>query len=259
MTRIFLKNVTLTMPFIAAKVPLKSGELDPRIHYFSGKPRSFAALQGLDLTVEAGDRLGIVGQNGCGKTTLLRVIGGIFRPSFGEVHIKGRMESLFQVGLGMRMDLSGIDNVRLRGRLLGLRGKALADYMERAVAFANIGPFINMPMRTYSQGMSMRVMFAASTEGTPDILLLDEWLGAGDASFAQRANQRMRGFVERSGIVMIASHSDSLLQSVCNKIMWMEMGRVRKIGPTKEILDEYRQFMKQRSTASVSQKVVSIK
>lgn len=259
-----LKSVSLTMPFVSRLNPTTAEANDHRVHYHGGRARSFAALTGIDLTIEPGDRVGIVGPNGAGKTTLLRVIAGIFRPSFGEVHVQGATESLFSIGLGMRMDRSGWQNLQLRGRLRGLRGADLAAYIERCAAFADIGSFMDMPMRTYSQGMALRLMFAASTEAVPDILLLDEWIGAGDASFRERAHRRMLEFVEHSGIVVLSSHNLGLMKSVCNKVLWLHQGQVHRFGGAEEVINAYVEEVdshqrQQRKPAEVIRPVASNK
>ncbi len=252
MTHIRLNNLNLTMPVLIGSHLNSSDGVDPRIHYINGKAKSFAVLTDINLSLEAGDRLGVVGSNGAGKTTLLRVITGIYRPSFGDVHVKGTVESLFQVGLGMRDDRSGWDNLVLRGKLIGLKGPALRDYVRNCAAFAEIGTFIDMPMRTYSQGMAMRLMFAASTEAVPDILVLDELIGAGDASFRRRATERMLSLVDRSGIVVLSSHATPIVRSVCNKVLWLDRGRVREFGPTDVIIDSYAKAMKEAQTGKVA-------
>jgi lipopolysaccharide transport system ATP-binding protein len=196
-------------------------------------------LERVDLRVEDGERLGLVGHNGAGKTTLLRVLTGIYRPTAGEARIHGACVPLINIGLGIDPDATGRENIRLRAALMGLSAIALRERFEEIAEFSGLGPFLDMPFRTYSSGMQLRLAFATSTAVEPEILVMDEWLSTGDEAFRERANQRLRSLVDATRILVLASHSRDLLQANCNRVLWLEHGRVRMDGPAAEVLEAY--------------------
>ncbi len=197
------------------------------------------ALSEVSFALSHGDRVALVGHNGAGKTTLLRVIAGIYAPWRGQVDVTGRVAPLFDVSLGIDMESTGFENIRLRGLYLGLT-RAQIDARAGAIAdFTELGPFLNMPVRTYSAGMQARLAFAVSTSIEPEILLLDEGIAVGDAAFMGKAQQRLREFVESSGIMVLASHSDPIVRSFCNKAVLMERGRIVRFGSVDEVLSAY--------------------
>lgn len=184
------------------------------------------ALEDISLTIEHGERVAFIGHNGAGKTTLLRVLSGIYPPLTGRVTVEGRIAPIFDIGLGMDPDATGYDNIRIRGLYLGLSRRDVEARIADIAEFTELGPFLDMPMRTYSAGMQTRLAFAVSTSVDPEILLLDEGIGAGDAGFMQRANARLRKFVERSGILVLASHDAGLLGGLCHRAIRLEHGRI---------------------------------
>ncbi len=192
------------------------------------------ALDGVSFDLFEGDRLGLYGHNGSGKTTLLKVLAGIYEPTHGEVVAHGRVSSMIEMGHGMDPDATGVENIKIMGRYRGFNGREIKAKIDEIAEFADLGPFINLPVRTYSAGMTMRLLFATGTCFDPDILILDEWLGAGDASFMEKAQQRMENFVSRSRMLVLASHSHDLLTRVCNKLCVLHAGRVVYFGDPQE-------------------------
>ncbi len=201
------------------------------------------AIDGLDLELRSGDRLGLIGHNGAGKSTLLRVMAGIYPPTAGELRVSGRSVPLLDIALGMDDLSTGRQNIRLRGLLLGMDNAEIKRKTEEIAEFTELGDYLDLPLRTYSNGMRLRLAFAISTAVDADILLLDEVLGVGDASFQEKANQRLRELHERADIVVLAIHSDDTIRASCNKVLWMESGRARMLGPVEEVLSAYAQRM----------------
>jgi lipopolysaccharide transport system ATP-binding protein len=185
------------------------------------------ALDEVSFHLKPGDRLGLRGHNGSGKTTLLRAIAGIYAPSSGQLDVVGRIASLIDCNLGMEAEASGIENVRMRGILLGLSRRQTDRLLDDVADFTELGGFLSMPVRTYSSGMHMRLGFAISTAIEADIVLMDEWLSVGDADFQQRAEHRLMQFLSRSKILVLASHSEHLLGTICNRHIHLEHGRIR--------------------------------
>lgn len=204
-----------------------------------GHLRGVRALDDVTFSLHKGDRLAIVGENGSGKTTLLQVLAGILAPETGTLMTRGRITSLINISLGSQAEASGHRNITLRGLAAGYSHKAIEERRAEITAFSELGEFLNMPVYTYSAGMQMRLTFSIATAFDPEILILDEWLSAGDASFREKATQRMKEFVAKAGILVLASHSRSLMLDNCDKAIWMEQGRIRESGPVKDILDAY--------------------
>ncbi|HEU4685962.1 MAG TPA: ABC transporter ATP-binding protein [Nitrospira sp.] len=184
------------------------------------------ALDEVSFRLGPGDRLGLWGHNGAGKTTLLRAIAGVYPPVSGRLDVLGRIASLIDLNLGMDGDASGIENIRMRGVLLGLSRREADRLLDDVAAFTELGAFLSMPLRTYSSGMHMRLGFAISTAVDADIVLMDEWLSVGDVDFQKRAQDRLTNFLARSKILVLASHSEQLLRDVCNRIIRLEHGRI---------------------------------
>jgi lipopolysaccharide transport system ATP-binding protein len=197
------------------------------------------ALSDVNLELNDGDRIGLVGHNGAGKSTLLRVLCGVFVPTAGTAIIEGSVGSLIDVSLGNNPEASGRENIFLRGALLGLSKPNVKAKFEEIVEFSELGEFIEMPMRTYSSGMQLRLAFAVSTIVRPEILLMDEWLSVGDEGFKAKASERLTTVVDASKILVLASHSRELLEKVTNKVLWLEHGEVKMFGSSTEVLDAY--------------------
>jgi lipopolysaccharide transport system ATP-binding protein len=195
------------------------------------------ALSNLNLELKAGDRLGLIGHNGSGKTTLLRALSGAYEPDDGQVEVEGRIAALLDLGLGIDPTATGFDNIRLRGRIAGLSAKDIEAKMDEIAEFTGLGPFLAMPVKTYSAGMQARLAFAAATAVDADVLLMDEWIAVGDAEFQRLAHKRLLKLVERAGILVLASHDLDLLRLYCNKVMRMEGGVASEVVDIRK-LDE---------------------
>jgi ABC-type polysaccharide/polyol phosphate transport system ATPase subunit len=197
------------------------------------------ALSDLNFNIEQGDRVGLMGLNGSGKTTLLKVLAGIYRPSRGQLLASGRISALLDTVLGMNGELTGHENIILRGMYMGIHPGEMRKRSDEIAEFTELGDFLSMPLRTYSSGMSVRLSFAIATCIAPEILLLDEWLSAGDAPFIAKAKKRMDEFVRLSSVLVLASHSMQLLEEWCTHGIWLEFGHVKKMGPIGEVVAAY--------------------
>jgi lipopolysaccharide transport system ATP-binding protein len=182
------------------------------------------ALEGLNLELKAGDRLGLIGHNGSGKTTLLRALSGAYEPDEGSIEVQGRIAALLDLALGVDLTATGYDNIRLRCRIAGLSAKQVEARLPEIAEFTGLGPFLAMPVKTYSAGMQARLAFAAATAVECDVLLMDEWIAVGDSDFQKLAHKRLLSLVERAGILVLATHDVDLLRLYCNKVMRLEAG-----------------------------------
>jgi lipopolysaccharide transport system ATP-binding protein len=185
------------------------------------------ALDGLSLTLKDGDRVGLLGHNGAGKSTLLRLLIGVYQPSSGSLETKGEIGSLIDISLGIDPEATGRENIYIRGALLGMKKTYINSQIENIIEFSELGDFIDMPLRTYSTGMQLRLAFAVSTLTKPEILLMDEWLSVGDERFKEKAEERLKEMVKATNILVIATHSRELLLQSCNRAIWLEHGKIR--------------------------------
>lgn len=197
------------------------------------------ALRDISLTVEEGDRLALIGANGAGKTTLLRVIAGIYEPEQGTVRVRGRISPMFDIGLGIDPERSGYENIRMRGLLLGLPTRIITDRLQDIAEFTELGDYLEMPVRTYSSGMMLRLAFAVATCFEPEVLLMDEWILAGDAHFIAKAQRRIDSFVGNANVLVLASHNLEVCRRWCNRGAWMDRGVLRAIGPIDDVIAQY--------------------
>jgi ABC-2 type transport system ATP-binding protein/lipopolysaccharide transport system ATP-binding protein len=197
------------------------------------------ALRNVSMQFHAGDRVALVGSNGAGKTTLLRVMAGVYEPLSGTVWSRGRISPMFDISLGIDSEVSGYDNIRLRGLILGLTANEIEERIGDIVEFTELGDYLDIPVRTYSAGMMTRLTFAVATCFAPEILLMDEWIMAGDAGFLIKAQNRIESFVSQASILMLASHNLDTCRRFCNKGVWLDQGMVKAEGPIDEVLDAY--------------------
>ncbi len=197
------------------------------------------ALRGVSLSIDSGDRLGLVGRNGAGKSTLLRVMTGIYEPEAGTVRVHGRVASLTNLTMGMDMEGTGYENILIRGLMLGLSRRESMERVEDIENFTELGDYLNLPLRTYSAGMLLRLAFGIATSIQPEIVIMDEMIGAGDKAFAEKASARLDRLMAAAHILVIASHVPSLLYRFCNKAALMREGQLIAIGPVKEIVERY--------------------
>jgi len=182
------------------------------------------ALSNITFKLREGDRMGIIGHNGAGKTTLLKAIAGIYEPDRGLVQVKGRISSTIDIGLGLDMELTGAENITSMGRMRGYTTRQTQAKLPEISAFSDLGTYIDMPVKTYSAGMLTRLVFSVATSLEPDVLLMDEWLGAGDDGFIAKAKQRMTDILTKSRVMVLATHNFALIESTCNKLLVLNGG-----------------------------------
>ncbi|MFY9551364.1 MAG: ABC transporter ATP-binding protein [Thermoanaerobaculia bacterium] len=200
------------------------------------------AVKDVDLTVEAGERVGVIGRNGAGKSTLFRVISRVLPPSEGRVRVAGRIAPILELGLGFHGELTGRENVMLQGALLGFSRAETRSRLERIVEWAELRDFIDAPTRTYSTGMAARLAFAVATDVDPDILLVDEALAVGDERFQRKCHDRMETLRGRGKTFMLVSHSLNTIRENCDRAVWLHYGRVVRDGDAKTVTEAYHQW-----------------
>jgi lipopolysaccharide transport system ATP-binding protein len=197
------------------------------------------ALRNITFTLGAGERLGLVGHNGAGKTTLLRALAGVYEPVAGRVRIEGTLNALLDPNQGMNMELTGRENVTLRGRYHRMNGPGIEALAEDVRVFAELGDFFDLPVRIYSSGMIVRLAFAMATAIRPQVLLMDEWFLAGDASFRNKARERLESMVRGADILVLSTHLNDVVRSWCSRVIWLEDGRVKADGPVDQVMDAF--------------------
>ena len=184
------------------------------------------ALKNVSLDIQSGDRVGIRGHNGAGKTSLLRLMAGIYEPTGGRIRIEGRVSSFINLGMGMDHEATGWENILLCGLMFGLEFDAIQQLTPAIGEFSGLGDFLDMPVRTYSSGMTMRLVFSIVTSVHPEILVMDEWMAVGDSDFAEQSERRLRTLVDQAAILVLASHSEPVIKRLCNRVLTLEHGRV---------------------------------
>ena len=197
------------------------------------------SLININLKISSGERVGIVGHNGAGKTTLLRLLSKIYYPEKGTVNITGKITSLLNIGLGIDREQNGYQNIKIRALLMGMSENEINKKMDEIIYFSGLGEFIYMPFRTYSSGMQLRLAFAVATATEPQILILDEWLSAGDLRFQEDAHERMSDFVSKSEIVIFCSHSEKMIRENSERLIHLKSGKIIEDGPTENIANNY--------------------
>ena len=207
------------------------------------KKNSFAvqALEGINLTVKEGDRLGIIGHNGAGKSTLLKLLANVYPPTSGKRSVVGKISSLFDISLGFEVDASGWENIMYRGYLQGETPRSIRAKVDSIAEFSELGDFLNMPVRYYSSGMKVRLAFSIATAIDPEILIVDEILSAGDMAFQNKARERMRTLMSSARSVIVVSHDMQSLKLMCDRVLWLDHGKTRTIGPAAEVIEAYTQ------------------
>jgi ABC-type polysaccharide/polyol phosphate transport system ATPase subunit len=199
----------------------------------------FWALRDVSLDLNKGEVFGIVGPNGAGKSTLLKVVAKVLRPTHGRIWVKGHVAPLLETGAGFEIELTGRENVYLYGSLLGFSRHEMDAKFDRIVAFAELEEFIDSPLRTYSTGMVTRLGFSIATDIKPEVLIVDEILGVGDESFQRKSRERMLKFCAEGTTVILVTHNSELMQSMCERAMWLDHGEVRMIGPARDVAAAY--------------------
>ena len=234
MNRVELRNVSVRYP--AQRIPtLKEWLVRSRAQ----RPPAVDALRDVTLSVEAGEAFGIIGSNGAGKSTLLRVVGGIIPPSRGEVVTRGALAPIIELGTGFDGELSGRENVFFNGSLLGRSRAFMKRCEEEIIDFSGLAAHIDAPLRTYSTGMVARLAFAIATTIDAEIVLLDEVLAVGDASFREKCSERIRGFHSNGATIVLVSHELKSVRDLCSRAAWVEKGELRAIGPAEEVIAAY--------------------
>ena len=197
------------------------------------------AIRNMTLNIKDGERVSIIGHNGAGKSTFLKMISGIYPPTSGELEVEGKISSMFELATGFEMELNGWDNIYLRGLMLGETPNSIKAKMTEIAEFSELGDFLNMPVKYYSSGMFVRLAFSISTAIEPDILLLDEVVGAGDAAFIAKANQRMKSMMNTAKIMVLVTHSMSDAINMTNRCIWLERGNVIMDGKPEDVVEKY--------------------
>lgn len=215
--------------------------------FFPSKKEEVWALKNISLTIKKGETIGIIGDNGSGKSTLLKIISGITTPTEGSIKVNGRICSIIELGAGFHPDLTGKENVYLNATLLGLTKKEIDKKYKEIVDFADIGKFIDQPVRTYSSGMTMRLGFSVAVHLDPDILLIDEVLAVGDEEFQGKSFRQIQTFKQLSKTIIIVSHNLFILENTCSKLLLMSKGKIQKIGNPKEVIEYYLHFYQSKS------------
>ena len=213
-------------------------------HLRKSKLEVYEALRGISFEVKKGEIMGIVGKNGSGKSTLLRAIAGIFSADSGSIELESDSVSLLSIGVGFQKKLSGRENIILSGMLLGFSEQEVRDKMDEIIEFANLGKFIDMPVKTYSSGMYSKLAFSITAVLETDIMLIDEVLSVGDAKFKKKSYNKMQELImDENRTVVIVSHSTETLEKLCTSLLWLHEGEIKMQGDTKTVLDAYNEFM----------------
>ena len=244
MAAVALKNVTVQIPIYdvggsSLRKVILSKTVGGRFEQ-SGSHLVVDALKDVSFEAHDGDRIALVGNNGSGKSTLLRVLSDVYPATAGTVQVVGEVSPMFDATLGMSMDATGMENIWICGRLWGLSQTQIKDSLDDISEFTELGDYLNVPVRTYSTGMMLRLAFAIATVRDPEILLLDEVVGVGDSAFFEKAFRRLQGIIRRSQILFLASHIDDILRKVCNKAIWLDHGKLVQYGEFEKVIAAYR-------------------
>lgn len=244
MAKIELSDVTVAYPVVMSPQQRSAFASAARALSFGvlgadGRTDCVIALDRVSLRIPSGGRIGLIGRNGSGKSTLLRTMAGIIPPTSGRRSVDGAIGCVLTMGTGLDVERTGIENLRTLARVLGFKGRDVNALVEDAAEFAELGPFVHMPVRTYSSGMMARLCFAAATAQKAEILLIDEVIATGDLHFAHKAVDRVRTLCATSGIVVVATHAYEVLSGFCTHAIWMDKGRVRASGRVDEVWQKY--------------------
>ena len=239
-TVISVENVSMTFNITKEKIDsLKEYFVKMVKHELMFK--QFTALQDINFTIAKGEIVGLMGLNGSGKSTLLKIIAGVMKPSTGKVTVKGSVAPLIEVGAGFNPDLTGRENIFLNGYLLGFSKQYINEHMQEIIDFAELGEFIDVPLKNYSSGMKSRLGFSIATAVNPDVLIVDEVLSVGDFKFQQKCHKKIRELMSGETTVFIVSHNVGQIRELCTRCIWLEKGKIVAEGPSQEICDKYSQ------------------
>lgn len=237
-----LENVCVDIPIYSASNRLFKNKMinflrDKKVNKYAGGRFDVRILNDISLEINNGDRVGIIGKNGAGKSSLLRLINGVYSPTSGKINISGSVNSLIDISLGIDQDLTGLENIYMRSYLLGLSKKEIKKKLDDIINFTELEDYIHMPLRTYSSGMQMRLAFAVSTILNCEILLMDEWLSVGDETFQSKAINKLNELINNSNILIVASHSKELIKSICNKVILLENGKIKLFDNVDNVIE----------------------
>jgi ABC-type polysaccharide/polyol phosphate transport system ATPase subunit len=243
MARILLDHANVRFPIFSTRTRSVRAAVFTRLGgniEAHDRTMSVEAMRDLSLELKDGDRLGVVGHNGAGKTTFLRVVSGVYPPVSGRVEIEGKISSFTDITLGMEPEATGWQNIIFRCVFLGLTFKQAQDLAPRIAEFSELGDYLALPVRTYSSGMFVRLAFSISTAVQPDIMVMDEMIGAGDQAFMEKAQTRLEELMTKARIMVLSSHDETIVRRFCTTTLWLEKGRAKMLGPTPEVMDAYR-------------------
>lgn len=244
MTHIILKNVSIEFPIYHANARSLKKQLlrlstGGRLLKTANKSIAVKALDNISLEIQHGDRVGLIGHNGAGKSTLLRVLSRIYEPTEGYIKIEGKVSPLLDIMFGIEPESTGYENILTRGLLLGLTRQEIREKTDKIAEFTGLGDYLSVPIRTYSAGMQLRLAFGVATSISPEILVLDEVVGAGDLDFMENAKHRMNELISMSSIVVLATHSFDMIRDICNKVILMKEGKIHFYGDVAEGIAKY--------------------
>ena len=209
------------------------------------KKEEFWALKDISFEVKKGEVVGFIGSNGAGKSTMLKVIAGVMKPTIGQVKVEGNICPMIELGAGFDMDLTARENIFLNGAVLGYSKAFIEEKFDEIVEFSELKEFLDVPVRNFSSGMTARLAFSIATVVDPEILIVDEILSVGDLAFQQKSENKMQSMIGGGTTVLFVSHSTEQIKKICNKVIWIEHGKVQQIG-SKEVCDAYQEFMKNK-------------
>jgi ABC-type polysaccharide/polyol phosphate transport system ATPase subunit len=249
MAHITLKDASVTFAIYNAKTRSVRTEL---FNAIGGKLKSIDstvfvnAIDSINLEIKEGDRVALIGHNGAGKSTMLKLLSGIYEPTIGSAYSHGHISSMTDITMGMDPENSGYENIIMRCIFMGLTFQEARDRAPEIIEFSGLKEYIDLPMRTYSTGMYLRLAFTVATSIVPDILIMDEMIGAGDASFIEKARVRTMELIEKTKIMVISSHNMDIMKDICNRAIWMEKGKIRMDGKVGEVFGAYNDFVGER-------------
>jgi ABC-type polysaccharide/polyol phosphate transport system ATPase subunit len=235
---ITLENVVQSFRVIRER-PDTLREIFAKLHRRRETFHAFEAVKDVSFEIFRGTTVGIIGRNGSGKSTILKIIAGVYPPTSGRVSVRGSVAPLIELGAGFHHELTGRENILINGLLLGLTKRDVREREDRIIDFAEIGEFIDSPVKQYSSGMYMRLAFAVATEVDPDILLIDEILAVGDASFREKCYERLRSFRDRGKTIVLVSHDVNMLKQFCDRVLLINKGELIQDGPADEVISQY--------------------
>jgi ABC-2 type transport system ATP-binding protein len=246
---ITLQDVSVQYRFITER---KRSFQAHMIDFAKGKraeKKTLWALRNISIDVHKGESLGLIGPNGAGKSTLLKVVSGVIKPTGGKVHTKGTIAPLIELSAGFDDELTGEENIYLNASILGFSRKEIEERYERIVDFSELRDFIGTPLKNYSSGMVARLAFSVATEADPDILIIDEVLAVGDARFRQKSKERILAFKNRGIAILFVSHDMEQVRNICNKVLWLDHGKIKMLGETHEVISAYETHQFERDTS----------